>query len=357
MSFDIRQDNWDYLFTGDLDPVYEWIEALIDLFEESPEGQTFMQEQHVEEVGWAEAFMDMTIFNERTTIWFMSTTNIRSILYDHIPENIPIQANNAPEIIEEFKAFWHFLKREFELENADKMLKVLNEKHIVKKFEQALADESKYGMVKAMMMPAINAGIDITDEKAVAEYLEEYTEQAMAEYNELLNTPIPENIIQKRDEIIAILTPICNEHISAEYAQLAAEMAEVIASVKPESPFAKARANSWAAGIVYALGKINFLFDPKQEPHLSATDLCKLFGVSQQTASGKANEIIEGLELVPLDPDWTIESLAENNPWNMLMDSFMFDMFGFDLEDLGASLDSPNQPTNVIEFPFKKKKK
>ena len=47
----------------------------------------------------------------------------------------------------------------------------------------------------------------------------------------------------------------------------------------------------WAAGIVYALGRVNFLSDDSYEPHMRLSDLCQKIGVSQSTASIESREM------------------------------------------------------------------
>jgi hypothetical protein len=49
----------------------------------------------------------------------------------------------------------------------------------------------------------------------------------------------------------------------------------------------------WAAGIVYAIGRVNFLADPSQKPHLRTDDLANLLGVKQTTMSNKGRLIAD----------------------------------------------------------------
>ncbi len=90
-------------------------------------------------------------------------------------------------------------------------------------------------------------------------------------------------------------------------------MAATLARKRP-SPLVNGRANSWAAGILYTLGQVNFLFDKSQTPHMRADELCKKIGVSQQTASGRAQNIRELLDISQRHPDWTLPSRVDDNP-------------------------------------------
>ena len=59
--------------------------------------------------------------------------------------------------------------------------------------------------------------------------------------------------------------------LNDEYAALARRMAAALARKRP-SPFQSGNIETWACGILYALGKINFLFDKTQTPHVRAED-------------------------------------------------------------------------------------
>ncbi len=65
------------------------------------------------------------------------------------------------------------------------------------------------------------------------------------------------------------------------------------ADLSRESPSAleNGRARSWAAGSVYALGRVNFLSDDSREPHMTMSERCEKIGVSQSNASSKSKDI------------------------------------------------------------------
>jgi uncharacterized protein DUF6398 len=79
---------------------------------------------------------------------------------------------------------------------------------------------------------------------------------------------------------------------------------------------------------LYTLGQVNFLFDKSQSPHMRADELCKRIGVSQQTASGRAQKIREMLDIFQMHPDWTIPSLMDKNPlvWILSVNGMMVDI-------------------------------
>ena len=87
--------------------------------------------------------------------------------------------------------------------------------------------------------------------------------------------------------------------------------------------------NTWACGIVYAIGSTNFLFDRSQTPHMRAFELAEMFGISQSTAGNKAAEIKRLANIKQLDPDWTLPSRLGDNPrvWMFQTNSgYIFDV-------------------------------
>src|SRR5215211_7492079 len=138
---------------------------------------------------------------------------------------------------------------------------------------------------------------------------------------------VPETMQALYDEITTMSDAFCNEHLNEEYAELARKMAATLARKRP-SPLINGQAKSWAAGILYTLGRVNFLFDKSQSPHMRADELCKRIGVSQQTASGRAQKIREILDVFQMHPDWTLPSRMEKNPltWILKVNGMMVDI-------------------------------
>ncbi|HET6566972.1 MAG TPA: DUF6398 domain-containing protein [Rhodothermales bacterium] len=79
---------------------------------------------------------------------------------------------------------------------------------------------------------------------------------------------------------------------------------------------------------MYALAQVNFLFDRSQDPSMSASELCEKIGVSQSTASNKARDIWDRLDLMSFDPDWTLPSMMERNPlaWMIQVNGMIVDV-------------------------------
>ena len=54
-----------------------------------------------------------------------------------------------------------------------------------------------------------------------------------------------------------------------------------------------------------ALGRVNYLFDKSQTPHMRADELCQHFGLGSSTGAAKSKAIIELLKIGQMDPGWT----------------------------------------------------
>jgi hypothetical protein len=106
--------------------------------------------------------------------------------------------------------------------------------------------------------------------------------------------------------------------LNDEYAALARRMAAALARKRP-SPLWSGDLEMWACGILYALGKINFLFDKAQAPHVRAEDLCSYFGVAASTGSAKAKVVLDHLRIRGHDPNWTLPSRLANHPFIWLV--------------------------------------
>jgi hypothetical protein len=118
---------------------------------------------------------------------------------------------------------------------------------------------------------------------------------------------------EKYETITGITDEVCQKYLNEEYANLARKMVAALSRKKP-SPLESGRAKSWAAGIVYALGRVNFLSDDSREPYMTMSELCEKIGVSQSNASSKSREIWKRLNLMQLHPDWCLPSMLEENP-------------------------------------------
>ncbi len=137
---------------------------------------------------------------------------------------------------------------------------------------------------------------------------------------------VPEKMQNRFNAITALTDKFCRENLSKEFAQLARKATAVLCR-KQNSPLIKGDPQTWACGIIYAIGSVNFIFDKSQEYYTSAADLCSAFNVSKSTASAKSRIIHDLLKIGPMDPNWFLPSKMDENPiaWFISVDGFFVD--------------------------------
>nr|AGS53384.1 hypothetical protein [uncultured bacterium contig00018] len=144
---------------------------------------------------------------------------------------------------------------------------------------------------------------------------------------------IPKEIQGKYDEIAGLVIKFCDEKLSVDYKNLCLRLLEKLCRKRP-SPLLGGRAPTWAAGIVYAIGSNNFIFDKTQKIHLTANELAAGFGVSASTASSKAAELRKMFRIDYFNSEWVLPELIEDNPmiWMVKVDGFIVDIRDMPLE-------------------------
>jgi len=137
---------------------------------------------------------------------------------------------------------------------------------------------------------------------------------------------IPSAMRDRAQEVLNITDCACHEHLDDEYAQIARLLVTRLAR-KRLSPLARGDVRIWAAGVLYAVGQINFLFDPTQTPHLTAKQLAERLGVVQTTMANKAGLINRTLDIGMFEPDLTREAMLVQHPmaWIVEVDGLLID--------------------------------
>lgn len=137
---------------------------------------------------------------------------------------------------------------------------------------------------------------------------------------------VPKKMQEKFDDIVALTDQFCEEYLDEEYAQLARYATAALCRKRP-SPLTKGWTRSWACGIVYALGYVNFLFDQSEEPYVSASELCEWFDVSTSTGGSKSRAVRDALDMIRMDPDWYRPSKMDENvrAWMISVDGLIVD--------------------------------
>src|SRR5690606_37745292 len=130
--------------------------------------------------------------------------------------------------------------------------------------------------------------------------------------SEPILTAVPPEYRERFVEIVALTDEFCDRHLNDEDKADSRKMA--VGRCQEGAPVLRGKTASWACGLMYAVGRVNFLTDPHQTPHMKAEEIAAGFGVSPATMHAKNREIQSGLDLMPLDPDFTIASRIDDNP-------------------------------------------
>lgn len=138
---------------------------------------------------------------------------------------------------------------------------------------------------------------------------------------------VPARMRARFDEVVVLTDALSRQHLDEEYAELCRRMAAALARMRP-SPLERGERRTWAAGIVHALGWVNFLTDPAQQPHMTAAHLAEAAGVSQSSMAAASRRIRDALGLTPFDPRWTRPSRLEDNPlaWMIVVNGIALDV-------------------------------
>jgi len=138
---------------------------------------------------------------------------------------------------------------------------------------------------------------------------------------------VPKVMLLVYEKIVGLTDDVCDRYLNTEYRDLARAMTAALYRKRP-SPLASGQPRTWACGIVYALGRVNFLSDKSFSPYMTTADLCAAFGVSESTIHAKARAIEKGIGAGSFDPRWTLRSLVEKNPlfWMAEVNGLLVDL-------------------------------
>jgi hypothetical protein len=137
---------------------------------------------------------------------------------------------------------------------------------------------------------------------------------------------VPEIYAARFADIVRLVDAFCDAHLNDEYKELCSKLTVTIC--RSGLGVDKGKIEGWAAGVVCAIGRVNFLTDPSQNPHMKSEQIAKGFGVSAQTMADKARTIGDSLDLVPFHPDWSLPSKIDDNPmvWFLKVNGLMMDI-------------------------------
>jgi hypothetical protein len=137
---------------------------------------------------------------------------------------------------------------------------------------------------------------------------------------------IPAAMRPASEQVIALTDKVCADLLDEEYAGLARQAVAKLARKRP-SPLQSGRAATWAGGVVWALGQVNFLFDRSTGPYVAHDDLADAFGLSKSTLSQKAKQVRDMLKMAWATPEFLRAERIDDNPmiWFIGVDGLVLD--------------------------------
>ena len=125
-------------------------------------------------------------------------------------------------------------------------------------------------------------------------------------------------INEKAHQLISLTTEFCEQHLDDEYEQLCEKLIRKM-SRKRNVPYLSGGIEVWAAGVIYALGQINFLFDRSFEPYATHDDICDYFGTNKSTTSQKAKFIRDMFKMRYWNDEFSTDQNKKDMPFGKSM--------------------------------------
>ena len=144
---------------------------------------------------------------------------------------------------------------------------------------------------------------------------------------------VPAALREKFDAISQATDAFCGQRLNDEYKKVIRQALSALSRKRP-SPLLKGKDKAWAAGVVHAVGMVNFLFDPSQTPTCKAPEIYAHFGVGVSTGQAKSREVRDALGMGQFSPEWTVASNLDKNPlvWMLEINGLVVDVRRMPLE-------------------------
>ena len=124
---------------------------------------------------------------------------------------------------------------------------------------------------------------------------------------------------RRAEELIALTARFCADHLDEEYGALCAKLIRRLARKRP-SLLETGQTRVWVGAVLYAVGDVNFLFDPAQHPYMKFDELSRVTCLSKSALSTKARLIVNLLRIMPLEPEYCRQGILQQNPFAWMIE-------------------------------------
>ncbi|WP_298525116.1 DUF6398 domain-containing protein [uncultured Methanobrevibacter sp.] len=108
------------------------------------------------------------------------------------------------------------------------------------------------------------------------------------------------------EDVIELVNMFSDDYLNDEFRQFCLKLVSKL-SQNPDISLNRGKAEGWAAGVIYVIGQLNFLFDPITEYYIPNDLVASYFGVSKQTLWNRARDIRRLLNLKLGDEEFSCE--------------------------------------------------
>jgi hypothetical protein len=171
MSFDINEPVFDEQGTYLEEPALRYEHALMEQFAASPEGQAIKETGT--ELGWAGAMIHYAMNYPGVTPPTMTKSELEEVVFGLFPRKVITEKGDAAEIMQELRAFWHFLERVYQLPQAKQMLAHLTPQ-ATRRLERELQEPANFGMAKSFVVMGKQAGFDMESPEGMQAWVKAY---------------------------------------------------------------------------------------------------------------------------------------------------------------------------------------
>lgn len=175
--FDVHQRVFSEDGERDEDKVQDYIDGLVGEFAASPEAKPLLDSE--DGIGWTGMFLEYGLNYPGSTPPDMSPGDFEEIVFELFPRKVSMEPERAGSVVTELRAFWQFLRRQYGLRNADRILAKLDAS-ATGRLRDLLADPSNYGMAKSFFMLGKRAGFDMTTQEGLDQWMLAYNSQLAA---------------------------------------------------------------------------------------------------------------------------------------------------------------------------------
>jgi hypothetical protein len=175
--FDIHQSAFDEDGDWDEGLIEDYCDGVMEAFAESPEGIACAE--HFGEIGWVHTILHYGLTYLGNAPPEMSKRDVDEILFSIIPRKVSTEPESATEMIGEFRAFWEFLDREYQLADAPSMITYLDAK-AERRLKQELSNPKNFGMAKSIFSLGAQAGFDMTTQEGLDQFMLAYNRSLMS---------------------------------------------------------------------------------------------------------------------------------------------------------------------------------